>query len=76
MILVGIPLYYFLCIYYISSIQQLVPFARYDTIQDKQGHSHHFQLPLSELHLPLQCLAAEEPEDNKKNRHLLNHYGR
>lgn len=40
----------------------ILPFARYETEQDKQGLYHHFQLPSLKLYLLLLCSTREEPE--------------
>lgn len=50
----------------------MIPSAKYETEQDKQGQYHHFQLPLSELYLPLQCLAVGEPGGRDQNCYMIN----
>lgn len=49
---------------YITLMQDL-PFARYETEQDKQDQYHHFPLLSSMLYLLLLCLTIEEPEKQK-----------
>ena len=80
----GLHVYYFYLTYrirlenkrYFLNIQQVIPSARYETEQDKQGQCHHIQLLLSELYLPLQCLAIEEPGDNAQNHYMVNLSGK
>lgn len=47
---------------YMLSFLDVLPFARYEREQDKQGLYHHFQLPSLKLYLLLLCSTREEPE--------------